>query len=257
MLVVGWLRSLLFYVGLIAATFVFGSLSLLVLPLSLERRQRFVGCWIRFVLWWLRWSCGIRYEVEGLDRLPSPGPAVVLSKHQSAWETIALQHILPPHAIVIKRELLWLPFFGWGMAGLEPISLDRSRGQQALQRVLKQGQEKLGQGRWVTIFPEGSRVPTGRRGRYHASGALLAISAGCPVVPLAHNAGHYWPVAGWRLRPGCVRLVIGDPIATRGRKPREVMAEVEAWIEQQVAELSVGLDHPGGVMEARDPVSRR
>ncbi len=237
---VALLRGLLFSAGFAAATLLFGLLCPLLRPLPLAWRYRFTCQWNRFALWWLRLSCGIHHRVEGLEHLPAEGPALVFSKHQSAWETLALHRILPPHANVIKRELLWIPFFGWGMAGLEPISVHRGRGQEALRRVVEQGLAELRRGRWVLIFPEGTRMPPGQRGRYHASGGVLAAAAKCPVLPLAHNAGHYWPRSGWRKYPGCIRVVIGAPIEMRRRSAREIMNTARDWIESTVAGLPPG-----------------
>ena len=231
-------RSGVFWAGMAAATVVWSLVSIAARPLPFERRFRTVAQWNRFVLWWLRLTCGLGYRVEGRGHLPRTGAAVVLSKHQSAWETIAYPVLFPPQAIVLKRELLRIPFFGWGLAVLEPIAIDRGSPRQALKQLIDQGVPRLRQGRWMVIFPEGTRVRPGERRPYQPGGAMVAIKAGVPVVPVAHDAGRYWPRRGWIKWPGTIRVVIGPPIATAGRKAQEVMAEAEAWIEATCARLA-------------------
>jgi 1-acyl-sn-glycerol-3-phosphate acyltransferase len=179
---------------------------------------------------------GIRYRVEGLEHLPS-GSAVILAKHQSAWETIAFQQIFPPLSFVLKRNLLYIPFFGWGLALFSPIAIDRAAGREALRQIEEQGRRRLQQGFWVLIFPEGTRMPPGVQGKYQIGGAWLAAKAGAPVVPVAHNAGEVWPKNALLKRPGTITVRIGPPIATAGRKPAEVLAETEAWIETEMKRL--------------------
>jgi 1-acyl-sn-glycerol-3-phosphate acyltransferase len=181
--------------------------------------------------------CGLGYRIRGLDRLPSE-PCIVLCKHQSAWETIALQALLPPnHTWVIKRELLWTPFFGWALAAYRPIAIDRSAGRKAVKQLLDQGRACLEAGRWVVIFPEGTRVAPGQRGRYGVGGALLAEKTGYPVLPIAHNAGVFWRRRGFLKYPGVVDLVIGEAVPSQGRPAAAINRWVEDWIEAKVAEL--------------------
>jgi 1-acyl-sn-glycerol-3-phosphate acyltransferase len=161
-----------------------------------------------------------------------------LCKHQSAWETLALQVIFPPQVWVLKRELLWLPFFGWGLAMTSPIAINRSDGKGAMKQLLKQGKDRLKQGFCVVIFPEGTRVPYGQRGKYKVGGALLAVSSGVPVVPVAHNAGRLWGRNAFSKHPGVVTMSIGQPIPTQGRKADEINAEVEAWIENEIQHIA-------------------
>lgn len=214
-------------------------LGLFVLPLPFLWRYRFITQWTRFNLWWLSVACGVRYAVEGRENIPS-GPAVVLCKHESAFETLALQFVFPPQVWLLKRELLWIPFFGWGLALLEPIAIDRKAGRQALRRLMEVGTRRLREGRWVVIFPEGTRVVPGERGRYAPGGALLAHHAGFPVVPVAHNAGDHWPKRGFLKRPGVVRIAVGPVIDTRGLPAQEINRRAEAWIEAKTAELHHG-----------------
>ncbi len=199
-------------------------------------RYRTASSWVDSVLFMLRRLCGLDYRVEGLEQLPDR-PCVVLMKHSSAWETIAQIRIFPRQTWVLKQELLWIPFFGWALKVLRPIGIDRRGGRVAVQQVVSEGRARLQEGLWVVIFPEGTRMPAGQTRRYGLSGALLAAETGVPVVPVAHDAGDYWPRRGWWKRPGTVRLVIGPPIATQGRDPREINEEAQSWIEAKVAEL--------------------
>lgn len=185
----------------------------------------------------LRAICGLSYRVTGLDNLRHE-PCVVLCKHQSAWETIALRYLLSPiQTWVLKRELLWVPFFGWGIAPYRPIAIDRSAGRRAIRQVLEEGTQALKQGRSVVIFPEGTRVPPGQRGRYGLGGALLAEKSGFPVLPIAHNAGVFWRRRDLRKYPGVVEVVIGEPLAIEGLGAAQINQRVEAWIEGVVASL--------------------
>lgn len=210
--------------------------ALLSLPLPAVTRSRVISGWAWFIVWWLRVTCGLRHEVHGLDNLPRK-PGVILSKHQSAWETIAFQTIFPPQAWVLKRELLWVPFFGWGLAASRPIAIDRGAGTRALDKVVRDGIDRLRGGRWVVVFPEGTRTRPGERGRYNPGGAMLAVKARVPVVPVAHNAGEFWPRRGFMKQPGTIQVVIGPPIETQERRAKQVAMEAEAWIEQTMASL--------------------
>jgi 1-acyl-sn-glycerol-3-phosphate acyltransferase len=236
------LRSLAFEIGFIVSTVLWAPLSLLTFPLPFRFRYRFVTLWSRFNVWWLTKTCGIDYRVSGRENIPA-GPAVVMAKHQSTWETLALQVIFPPQVWVLKRELLRVPFFGWGLAVLEPIAIDRSAGRRAVQQLVERGKARLAAGRWVVVFPEGTRVPPGSRGRYGIGGAVLATASASPVVPVAHNAGEFWGRKAFIKRPGTIDVVIGPMIGTQGRSAAAVRAEAEAWIEGQVARLP---HHPRG-----------
>lgn len=181
--------------------------------------------------------CGLKYRLHGWDKLPN-GNCIVLSKHQSTWETIALRGLLPStNTWVIKRELLWIPFFGWGMAALGPIALDRKAGRQAIKQLVQEGRQSLEAGRWVVIFPEGTRTSPGEHIKYNLGGALLAEKTGYPILPIAHNAGVFWKRRGILKFPGFIDLVIGDPIRTQGLKASEINLLVEGWIEETVASL--------------------
>ena len=230
------IRSLIFLLLQLLLTPVFSTLAIFTFPFSPLTRYRLISSYARTMLWLLRVVCGIRHQVSGMENIPS-APCVVLCKHQSAWETLALQVIFPPQAWVLKRELLWLPFFGWGLAMTSPIAINRSDGKGAVKQLLKQGKHRLAQGFFVVIFPEGTRIPFGERGKYKIGGALLAASASVPVVPVAHNAGRLWGRNSFIKRPGLVTMSIGMPIVTQGLKADEINARTEAWIENEIQQL--------------------
>ena len=230
------LRSTLFWLALLILTPPYAVLALASAPLPRMARYRFISGWSRLALWCLRRLCGIRWNVEGRHHLPRQ-PAVILAKHQSAWETLAFQEIFPPQVHVLKRELLWIPFFGWGLALMSPIAIDRARGPAALRQMARRGKERLEQGFWVVVFPEGTRVAPGRRRKYQLGGAWLAAYAGAPIVPVAHNAGRVWPRNSFLKFPGKVTVRIGPRIESAGRDPETINAMAEQWIEAQQATL--------------------
>jgi 1-acyl-sn-glycerol-3-phosphate acyltransferase len=231
------IRSLIFLLLQLLLTPVFSTLAIFTFPFSPLTRYRLISSYARTMLWLLRVVCGIRHQVRGMENIPSE-PCVVLCKHQSAWETLALQVIFPPQAWVLKRELLWLPFFGWGLAMTSPIAINRSDGKGAVKQLLKQGKERLAQGFFVVIFPEGTRIPFGQRGKYKIGGALLAASASVPVVPVAHNAGRLWGRNSFIKRPGLVTMSIGATIDSAGLKAEEINVRTEAWIENEIQQLA-------------------
>jgi 1-acyl-sn-glycerol-3-phosphate acyltransferase len=230
------LRSFLFYLGLAPATVLFSLVGILILPLPRRWRYFVITRWSRFAMFWLRLTCGLGWRVSGVENIPRE-PSVILCKHQSAWETITLQMIFPPQCQVLKKELLRVPFFGWGLASLNPIAIDRAAGAKALRYMLSEGRRRIADGWWVLIFPEGTRVPAGQRGRYSSGGAAVAVQASCPIVPVAHNAGVFWPRNSMRKEAGVIDVVIGPPLRTDGRSAAELTHEVEAWIEACCAEL--------------------
>lgn len=231
-----WLRCTLFLLLQTVLAVAVGLLSPLLLLLPRIPRWRAISIWARACIPLMRWILGITYRVEGLDNLPK-GATVVLSKHQSAWETIAFQQIFPPMSFVLKRSLLWIPFFGWGLALFSPIAIDRASAREALKQVEAQGRKLLDMGFWVLVFPEGTRTRYGESGKYQVGGPWLACKAGVPVLPVAHNAGRLWPKSAFIKHPGVITVVIGQPIDTTGRKANEVLAEVEAWIESTMQRL--------------------
>ena len=229
-------RSVLFAIALIIVTPPYALVALASAPLPRMMRYRIISGWSRLIVWLARIILGIEWRVEGRENLPSR-PAVILAKHQSAWETLAFQHIFPPQVHVLKRELLWIPFFGWGLALMSPIAIDRRRGHSALRFMAKRGQQRLDQGFWVVVFPEGTRVAPGETREYQIGGAWLAAESGAPVVPVAHNAGYYWPRHGLLKRRGTIRVVIGEPLPTAGVGPREINEQVQRWVESQVERI--------------------
>jgi|SRR5688572_9804792 1-acyl-sn-glycerol-3-phosphate acyltransferase len=231
------LRSALFALFQAVITPIFAALALLSFPLPAATRYRIITTWSRWIVAGADRICGIRYRVLGVDRVP-PIPFIVLSKHQSAWETLAFQVIFPRQVWVVKRELLWVPFFGWGLAMLSPIAIDRGSGARALGQLLEQGRERLAQGLCIVIFPEGTRVAPGARGHYRAGGAWLAAKTATPVLPVAHNAGELWPRNAWIKRPGVVTVSIGAPIDPARLTPDELIHRVEEWIEGEVLRIS-------------------
>jgi 1-acyl-sn-glycerol-3-phosphate acyltransferase len=226
------LRSALFWLALLLFTPPYAILALACAPLPRMLRYRIISGWSRMMLWCLRILCGVRCRVEGREHLPAT-PSVILAKHQTAWETLAFQQIFPPQVHVLKRDLLWLPFFGWGLALMSPIPIDRGRGLSALRQIARRGKVRLQQGFWVVVFPEGTRVKPGARRKYRLGGAWLAAHAGAPVVPVAHNAGRFWPRNSFLKYPGEVRVRIGPPIESAGRDPETINAMAEEWIEAQ------------------------
>jgi 1-acyl-sn-glycerol-3-phosphate acyltransferase len=226
------LRSGLFAAALVLLTPPYALVALATFPLPPMLRYRIISGWSRIVLLLAKVIVGIDCRIEGRENLPSR-PAVILSKHQSAWETIAFQQIFPPQVHVLKRELLWIPFFGWGLALMSPIAIDRSRGVAALRNIARRGQERLGQGFWIVVFPEGTRVAPGERRAYQLGGAWLAAASGAPIVPVAHNAGRVWPRNAFIKHPGTVTVRIGPPIESRDRDPKTLNALAESWIEEQ------------------------
>jgi 1-acyl-sn-glycerol-3-phosphate acyltransferase len=232
-------RSLVFFLLQSALTIVWSLLSLLTFPFSPLARYRFITVWSRMVIWLARALCGIDYEVRGLENLPRQ-PGIILAKHQSAWETLAFQVFLPPQVWVIKRELLWVPFFGWGLAMMSPIAIDRSAGVKALKQTLAQGRRRLAQGFWIVVFPEGHRFPPGEKGPYHVGGAWLAVQTGAPAVPIALNSGYVWPRNSFLKHPGKITVSIGPPIHPAGMKADAVNKAAEHWIEGEVARLGDG-----------------
>lgn len=188
------------------------------------------------MLFLLRNLCGIRYQIIGAENIPKT-PSIVLSKHQSAWETLAFQKIFPPQVWVLKKELLRIPFFGWGLAMTSPIAIDRSAKKKALEQIVEQGKDRLKQGFWIVIFPEGTRIPPGQRGKYRIGGAWLATHTNTLVVPVAHNAGELWGRNSFIKYPGTITVSIGEPIDPTGMEPGELNAQVEAWIEFEMLRI--------------------
>ncbi|WP_296805088.1 lysophospholipid acyltransferase family protein [Thiocapsa sp.] len=232
------IRSLLYEVFLVSSVVVYSSLLLFIGSIASEQSlDRLAQHWATLNLGALRWICGLRYRVSGLDKLPVEN-AIVLSKHQSSWDVIALRALLPiRQSWVLKQELMRIPFFGAGLKRLRCIPIDRAAGRRAIVELVREGLQLLQSGRWVIVFPEGTRVAPGCRHPYAIGGAVLAERSGRPVVPIAHNAGYFWGRRSIRKKPGTIEVVIGPPIPTAGRTAVEINAAVEEWIETTVAAL--------------------
>jgi 1-acyl-sn-glycerol-3-phosphate acyltransferase len=236
------IRTFFFYLLLSSSSFFWCILCVFVAPfLPFRARYRFViQAWCRCATWLAKVVVGIRYEVHGLENIPQQ-PCVILAKHQSTWETFFLSAFFEPLSQVVKRELLYVPFFGWAMAMLRPIAIDRSNPKAALKQLARQGDERIKQGAWVLIFPEGTRIPPGQIGKFSRGGAALAVNAGLPVLPIAHNAGEFWPKQGWAKYPGTVQVVIGPLMHAEGEGPRaiaELNERAFAWVSQAQQQIS-------------------
>jgi 1-acyl-sn-glycerol-3-phosphate acyltransferase len=235
------IRSLL-HLLFMAVTVMPWALAVLVAAPFLNSTQVYWMCagWLKLAVRSGEWMLGIRNRVIGFENLPvgQTAPAILLVKHQSTWETFSMPALMPhPLAYVFKKELLYVPFFGWAMARMDMIHIDRSRRAQAFNKVVAQGKRLLAQGTWVIMFPEGTRTDRGQRGVYKAGGTRLAVETGAPVIPIAVTSAKCWPRKAWVKRPGVVDFSIGPPIPSQGRQPEELMREVEDWIEREMRRL--------------------
>ena len=231
------LRSTLYSLLQIIITPLYFLIILCAFPLPPIRRYRITSGWAHLMLFLLRLICGIRYRVIGVEHIPA-APSIILSKHQSAWETLAFQQIFPPQVWVLKKELLRVPFFGWGLALTSPIAIDRSSRKAALKQIVEQGKDRLKRGFWIVVFPEGTRIAPGKKGKYGIGGAWLATHTGAPVVPVAHNAGEFWGKNSFLKLPGTITVSIGAPINPAGMEPGDLNAKVESWIEAEMLLIS-------------------
>jgi 1-acyl-sn-glycerol-3-phosphate acyltransferase len=237
--VIATLRALIFYAGYAVITVVWGVLSVLVAWL-LPYRARFafiVGCWTRASLWWLKITCGVTCELSGLANIPRT-PCIVMCRHESAWETLFLQTLFAPQATLIKRELLWIPFWGWAYWLVRPIAINRATPRKALRQLIDAGSRRLAEGIWVTLFPEGTRMPPGQAGKFQPGGAVLAGATGAPILVVAHNAGSYWPAHSFRKRPGTIKFTVAPLIETANKTSKEINADAAAVMAELTASLS-------------------
>jgi 1-acyl-sn-glycerol-3-phosphate acyltransferase len=252
------LRSLLFVLWL-SVTVVPWAIAVLLMSIAVRGERIYWACtgWLRIAIWGARVICGVRARVQGLENVPAAGgreSVILLSKHQSTWETFAYPTLMPhPLAYVFKRELLYVPFFGWAMSRMDMIHIDRSKRAEAWNRVAEQGRRLAAQGVWVIMFPEGTRIDRGRQGTYKNGGTRLAVTTGQPVVPIAVTSARCWPRKSFLLRPGTVDVSIGPPIPSTGREPDELMREVEAWIEAEMRRLDPEAYPPGDAAPAAQP----
>lgn len=238
-----WLRSLAFTAFLFLSVPFHASGALFAGLFGHRYAYVFAANWATVNLWLLRHLCHLDWQVEGTENIPAQN-CVLYWKHQSVYEALVSARLFPPQTWVVKRELMWIPFFGWGLAMLKPIAINRKAGRTAVKQVLNQGRERLAEGLWIVIFPEGTRVAPGQTRRYGISGAALAKLAGRPVLPIAHNAGDFWPRRSWVKRPGTVQVVIGPLIDTADRGPEEVNRLAQAWVETTMARISPAYSLP-------------
>ncbi len=230
------LRSLLFYIGQIISTVLIAPIGVIAFPLDFKKRYYLITRWAVFNLWWLKLCCNVRYEIVGIDNIPEK-PCIVMCKHQSAFETLALQRIFIPQIWVLKKELLQIPIYGWGLASMQPIAINRDSTIKSFKQIADQGYERLKKGYWVVIFPEGTRVAPNKKKKYLPGGGMLAEKSGAQVVPVAHNAGRLWPRNSMIKKPGLITIKIGPVIKSENKSAKEITNEVENWIEKAVGEL--------------------
>ena len=231
-----YLRSLLFYLGQIISTLLFAPIGVIAFPLNFNTRYYIITRWTVFNLWWLKVCCGVRYKIEGKENIPEE-VGIVMCKHQSAFETLALQLIFVPQVWILKRELLWIPVYGWGLASMQPIAIDRGSAIKSFRQIVEQGCQRLKQNFWVIIFPEGTRVMPGQKGKYLPGGGLLAEKSGANITPVAHNAGYLWSRNSFVKKPGEITISIGPVIKSEGKSASQITKEVENWIEETVSNL--------------------
>lgn len=227
-----FLRNVLFYLGIGPAAFIICLLGLLFFYLPYRFRYTLITSWSHFFIFWAKVTCGLKYQVEGLNHLPKEN-AIVVSNHQSTWETIFFQVLLPPQCWVLKKELLYIPFFGWGLALLEPIAIRRDQ-LNSIKTLLKEGIKRLRAGRWIVVFPEGTRVAIGDSHRFSRTAAALAHASKKPLLPIAHNAGAFWPRGMMIRKPGTIQVAIGPLIDPAGKDASEINELAEVWIKNKM-----------------------
>lgn len=232
-----FLRGILFWIVFMPSVVLFSIMLSISFLFPIQLRISMIKLWIRINLAWLELSCGLGYQVEGLENIPEEG-FIVMSKHSSTWETIVMQLWFRPLCWVVKRELIWIPFFGWGLKALNAIAINRGSGRKAIKQLIHDGRERMDKGRIVMLFPEGTRVMPGQYKPFKLGGAILAQKTGYSILPIAHNAGEFWPRHSWIKWPGKIKVVIGKPIEPGDKKPEEIIKEVESWITQTVDQIS-------------------
>jgi len=232
------LRSLVFQFYFYASVTIASMSIFFMWPFPFMVRSAIARNWGKSMLWVGRFVCGLDYVIEGRENIPAE-PSIIMIKHTTVFETYTQLAVFPPQTWVVKRELQWIPLFGWGLAAMRPIAIDRSAGHTAVRQVIEQGRKLLADGIWITIFPEGTRMSSGQTRKYGVSGAALAKEVQCPIVPVAHNAGDLWPRRGLKKRPGLIRFCIGPPVEPADRPPKETNMIVQDWIESKMKEISV------------------
>ena len=241
-----FIRSLIFSIYSLSTIVLYSLVCAFTVIFPLPVRYVFIRAYLRVYMWVLKHLCHIDYTVEGLENIPKDHSGIVMSKHQSTWETFFLPLIFKDPVVIVKRELLWIPFFGWALAVSNPISINRSEKSSAMAQVISKGKKYLKLGRWIIVFPEGTRTAVGQIGHYRLGGARLAVETGSDIIPVAHNAGRRWPRRKFIKRPGMIRVVVGPAISTKGRTPEEVLTLTKNWIESTVARIDGLVDKPTG-----------
>ena len=232
------LRSLVFQFYFFASVGIASMSIFFMWPFPFSIRSAIAKYWGKSMLWVGRAVCGLDYVIEGEENIPNV-PSVIMIKHTTVFETYTQLAVFPPQTWVVKRELLWIPMFGWGLAAMRPIAINRSAGHTAVTQVIEQGRDRLGKGIWITVFPEGTRMPAGQTRKFGVSGAALSKDVQCPIIPVAHNAGDLWPRRGLKKKPGMIRFCIGPPIDPGERTPKEINLILQDWIETKMKEISV------------------
>ncbi|MCK4840721.1 MAG: 1-acyl-sn-glycerol-3-phosphate acyltransferase [Methylococcales bacterium] len=233
-----YLGSCILFVYIFTSALVVGILIILCIILPFSVRYKIATLWVSSIMWVTKVTCGLTYRVEGLENLPTDQTYVVLCKHQSAWETLALRLFLPMQTTVLKQSLTWIPVGGWALATLKPIAIDRKNQRDALKTLITQGIARLKEGFIVVIFPEGTRAAPNENLKFNAGGAMLAQKANRPVIPLAHNAGEFWPRYSFLKYPGTITVKLGPAISTTEKKAKQINSEAEEWIAQTMNEIS-------------------
>ncbi len=233
-----YLGSSLLFAYIVVSVPVFGLAIIFAAVFPFHFRYKIASLWAASVIWVTKICCGLSYQVEGLENIPKNQAFIVLSKHQSAWETLAFRIFLPKQTYVLKQSLTWVPIGGWALATLKPIAIDRKSQREALYTLVEQGTERLKEGFVVVIFPEGTRTAPGEIKKFNGGGALLAQKSGYPVIPLAHNAGEYWPRYSFLKYPGTIKVKLGPVIEINTKKAKEINSEAAAWIAQAMNEIS-------------------
>jgi 1-acyl-sn-glycerol-3-phosphate acyltransferase len=234
-----WLsaRAIVFWAVFISSILILATLVSILFFMPLAFRMVLVRTWIGLNLFTLRFFCGLKYTVEGMENIPDTG-FIVMSKHSSTWETIALQRFFRPLVWVVKRELTFIPFFGWALRAMNAIALNRGTGRKAINQLIDESKRSMDQGRILMLFPEGTRVLPLQKKPFKLGGAIISQRTGYSVVPIAHNAGEYWPRHSWIKWPGTIRVVIGKPFDPEGKKPEQIIKEVGEWISQECDKIS-------------------
>jgi len=235
-----WLviRGSLFWIVFLPSILLYAVLLTLATPFSIAFRTKIIRQWIHINLAWIKLTCGLGYQVEGLENIPAHKGFIVMSKHSSTWETIALQLFFPPMVWVVKRELTWIPFFGWGLKAMDAIAINRGTGRKAIKQLVAEGRQRMDEGRIIMLFPEGTRVLPGQHKPFKIGGAILAQQTGYAILPVAHNAGEFWPRHSWIKWPGRIKVVIGQPIEPGERKAEEIIKQVEEWVTTTCESIS-------------------